>query len=231
MAESGVFVQIGYIDEANGTFEKNNPEQTHIEQTTTPETETSPPDIESKELLTQDTEESISLEEQKRKEEAKRKRIEEEKRKREEEQRLLAEQREKENRVNNAMQAAFGNGSDTQEKKGDAPRGTGVQGSTTGNASASTTQGIGGWGGFSLNGRRCLDLPKPSYESNVEGTVIVDITVSREGNVIAASVKAGSSTNASLRKAALDAARKARFNTSTENVNQMGTITYYFKQR
>ena len=59
----------------------------------------------------------------------------------------------------------------------------------------------------------------------------MEITVDKEGRVLAATIKAGSAPNAALRTAALEAAKKARFDTSDKPNNQVGTITYYFKQR
>lgn len=226
---SGVFVQIGNIDEASGMFEPYMPEEV------LPPTERIEipvePDVE--ELITQETEESISLEEKKKQEAEKRRREEERRRieaERREQERLLAEQRDKASRVNNAMQNAFGSGSTQSTSRGDGA-GEGVQGSPTGNAPTGASQGIGGWGGFSLAGRKCLSLPKPTYNSNVEGTIVVEITVDREGRVSAATIKAGSSTHEGLRKAALSAARKALFDKSSKHNTQVGTITYYFKQR
>ena len=222
----GVFVQMGYIDEAQGTFEPYMPEPVEplVE---TPEPESlDEPAIE--ELITQESEETIALEEKKKREEEERRRREEQL-KREAEERLLAEQREKEQRVSNVMQNAFGTTSNGS--RGNAEQGAGVQGTSTGNASTGVSQGIGGWGDFSLQGRKCLDLPKPHYNSNVEGTVIVEITVDKEGTVVAATVKVGSAPSEALRVAALEAAKKARFDRSAKNVAQMGTITYRFKQR
>ena len=220
----GVFVQAGYIDEAQGTFEPYVPESN--EPAAEPSLPSSQPEPGAEELITQDSEETIALEEKKKREEERRR---EEQIKREAEERLLAEQREKEQRVSNAMQNAFG--TPTNGSSGAAEKGKGVQGSPTGNASTGVSQGVGGWGDFSLQGRKCLDLPKPRYNSNVEGTVVVEITVDKEGVVVAASVKVGSAPNEALRTAALEAAKKARFDSSAKNVSQMGTITYKFKQR
>lgn len=231
---SGVFVQIGNIDEASGTFEPLPPkEEIAAEQPSVAEKIEEPDD--SEQLMTQTSEESIAIE-KKKKEEAEKRRREEEAEKRRieaeriEKERLLAEQQDKTSRVNNAMQNAFGSGTSQSASRGDG-QGEGIQGSPTGNAPTGTSQGVGGWGGFSLSGRKCLSLPKPTYNSNAEGTVIVEITVDRSGKVVSATVKAGSSTHDSLRKAALAAAQKARFDQSTKHNTQTGTITYYFKQK
>ena len=159
----GVFVQVGYIDEASGTFEPYMPEP--VEPVVTPSQPEQLPDVDINNLITQDSEETIAIEEKKKREEEEERRREEQL-KREAEERLLAEQREKEQRVSNVMQNAFGGAS--EGNRGTAEQGEGVQGSLSGNASSGVSQGIGGWGGFSLQGRKCLDLPKPRYNSNVE---------------------------------------------------------------
>ena len=102
---SGVFVQMGYIDEASGTFEPYVPEPVKPVVEPTPQEQLPEPGVEN--LITQDSEESIALEEKKKREEQEMHRREEERRRAEEERRL-AEQREKEQRVSNAMQNAFG---------------------------------------------------------------------------------------------------------------------------
>lgn len=223
--ESGVFVQIGNIDAASGTFE---PYSSSVEQVLSIEASDDAQadvdaDPDTEDILEQNTEESVTIE-QKREEEERRRA--EEVRKQKEEEQKLAEQREKTSRVNIAMQNAFG--ADTGQSES---RDADVQGVSSGNANFGATQGADGWGRFSLAGRKCLSLPKPSYDSNVEGTVVVEITVNKTGQVITANVKAGSSTNESLRKAAISAARKALFDKSDKSINQVGTITYYFKQQ
>lgn len=228
---SGVFVQVGILDEAGGMLD---PAPSPGEETSQPSVEEvveEPSAPEAGEVITQDSEESIAL---KQKAEAEKRRAEEERRREREEQKRreqqLAEQRDKTSRVNSAMQNAFGSG-DTQSTSRGEGQGEGVQGSPSGNAPTGATQGVGGWGGFSLAGRKCLSLPKPTYNSNLEGTVVVEITVDREGRVVSATVKAGSTPHSKLRNAALEAARKAIFDKSSKHNTQIGTITYYFKQQ
>ena len=109
--------------------------------------------------------------------------------------------------------------------------GTGIQGSPDGNAAEGATTGVGGYGTFSLGGRSIGPggLPKPVYNVQDEGKVVVNITVNPAGQVIATSINRQTNTvNPALRKAAEDAAKKARFNTVSGLNNQAGTITYYF---
>ena len=125
---------------------------------------------------------------------------------------------------------AFGKGTQTGSK-GTGTTGDGIQGSPTGNSSEGQSSGVGGKGSWNLNGRSLGgNLPLPEYKVQEEGKVVVTITVDPAGVVIDTSInKQTNTTNAALRKAAEDAARKARFNAVTGVNNQTGTITYYFK--
>jgi TonB family protein len=126
---------------------------------------------------------------------------------------------------------AFGKGTQ-MGSKGTAETGEGIQGSPTGNAAEGQSAGVGGYGTFDLNGRSLGPggLPKPVYNVQEEGRVVVTITVNSAGQVIHTSINKRTNTaNAALRKAAEDAARRARFNAVSGVNNQTGTITYYFK--
>ena len=126
---------------------------------------------------------------------------------------------------------AFGKGTQ-MGSKGTADSGEGLQGSPTGNAAEGKSTGVGGYGTFDLNGRSLGPggLPMPVYNVQEEGRVVVTITVNPAGQVIHTSINKRTNTaNAALRKAAEDAAKKARFNTVSGVNNQTGTITYYFK--
>ncbi|WP_302430565.1 TonB family protein, partial [Phocaeicola coprophilus] len=131
----------------------------------------------------------------------------------------------------NKIAGAFGKGSQ-MGSKGNAGLGTGVQGSPDGNASEGKTSGVGGYGTFDLNGRSlgAGGLPVPVYNVQDEGRVVVTIVVNPAGQVISTSINKRTNTvNPTLRKAAEEAARKARFNKVDGVNNQSGTITYYFK--
>ena len=156
--------------------------------------------------------------------------------KRAEAERLAAEKRKAEEKAAAAIAAkrmagAFGKGTQTGSK-GNASTGEGLQGSPIGNAAEGKTTGVGGYGTFDLNGRSLGPggLPMPVYNVQDEGRVVVTITVNPSGQVVHTSINKRTNTaNAALRKAAEDAARKARFNTVSGVNNQTGTITYYFK--
>ncbi len=126
---------------------------------------------------------------------------------------------------------AFGKGTRMGDKgAGDA--GAGAAGSPAGNAAEGKSSGEGGYGTFDLNGRSLGSggLPMPVYNVQDEGRVVVTITVNPAGQVVGTSINKRTNTvNAALRRAAEEAARKARFNSVDGVNNQTGTITYYFK--
>ena len=128
---------------------------------------------------------------------------------------------------------AFGKGAQMEGSKGTANSGTGTEGSREGNASTGAKTGVGGYGTFDLGGRSLGmgSLPVPAYNVQEEGRVVVNITVNPAGQVVATSINLShtNTPNSALRKAAEDAARKARFNSIDGMSNQTGTITYNFK--
>lgn len=111
--------------------------------------------------------------------------------------------------------------------------GTGNQGKPDGTPNSGNYAGNGGHGdSFSLKGRSAVSLPKPVYNSNEQGTVVIDIWVDQEGRVTRAEYQPyGSNTaNGQLVNQAKAAALKARFNRDTKAQEvQKGTITYKFK--
>ena len=129
---------------------------------------------------------------------------------------------------------AFGKGSQMTGNKGTSAGGTGTEGSKEGNSSTGAKTGTGGYGTFDLGGRSLGtgSLPKPAYNVQEEGRVVVNITVNPAGQVVATSINPQTNTvNSALRKAAEDAARKAGFKYSRRSDQPDGTITYYFNLR
>lgn len=89
-----------------------------------------------------------------------------------------------------------------------------------------------GYGTWDLGGRDMLgELPRPAYNGiQEEGRVVVTITVNPEGSVIDTRINnRTNTTNVQLRNAAVEAARRTKFNAISGKNNQTGTITYYFK--
>lgn len=199
------------------------------------------------ELITQEDEESVVLDSQKKEQKV----VEKTEKQRNEIKKVVAEQKQNQptaeelevekrlaeeraaaERAAKSVAGAFGKGSTMEKSRGNADSGIGNQGSSTGNSDTGKYSGEGGYGSFDLNGRSLgkSGLPKPQYDVQVEGKVVVTIRVNPEGKVIATSINRGTNTaNPTLRKAAEEAARKARFNAISGNQTQDGTITYYFK--
>ncbi len=110
----------------------------------------------------------------------------------------------------------------------------GDQGKPTGSKDSKNYEGPGGLGdglSYSLAGRTPKYLPKPSSKFQENGTIVVQITVDKYGKVVKAMAidKGSNTTNASLRRLAEDAAKKAVFNANPNAAEmQRGTITYHF---
>jgi colicin import membrane protein len=112
--------------------------------------------------------------------------------------------------------------------------GIGDMGKPTGTVDSKEYLGRGGFGegmSYSLEGRDPRYLPKPSSQFQENGTVVVQITVDRYGNVVRAVAidKGSNTTSTTLRRLAEEAAVKARFNANLSAAEfQRGTITYHF---
>ena len=158
-------------------------------------------------------------------EEAKRKAEEEARRKAEEEARRKAEEEAKKRAAaQNLVTGAFGKNSGTGNTA------NGVQGSVDGNNPTGASRGNAGYGDYDLGGRGIVgSLPKPTFNVNANGKVVVRITVNGNGQVIAAEPTSGTTiSNQTVRSAAVEAAKKARFAVKEGAGNVTGTITYYF---
>lgn len=146
------------------------------------------------------------------------------------EEKAAEEQRQAQAAARSRVSGAFGRG--TQMGSRGNTEGEGLQGSPDGNSETGATTGVGGYGEFSLGGRSIGPggLPRPAYNVQEEGRVVVDITVNPAGQVIATGINRQTNTvNTTLRRAAEEAAKKARFNEVSGTNNQTGTITYYFR--
>ena len=241
--EEGLTVNYGNTDSGDGLFEPAPMSDVAKELEQELPQEASVPDVSASqnEQITQDTEESIEI--KKQREEAKRKereRLAEEKRKRDEQARIERERREREEKIKkaastaqNAFSGTAGKGTDTGATSQGIAGGTGNQGKTDGVADSKNYTGGGtGASSYSLNGRSIVgSVPKPQYQQNVEGIIVVTIEVDATGKVISARAGAQGTTigDATLRKAAEQAALKAKFNQIGGTTVQTGTITYRYK--
>ena len=130
--------------------------------------------------------------------------------------------------INNQMSGLFG---DNPGGSRGTTSGTGVQGVSTGNSTTGAASGIGGMGTYDLGGRSVGQggLVRPNYAVDDAGTIVVNITVDPQGNVINAEIGRGTNIpNNTLRNEALRAARSTKFNVVNTGNNQKGTITYKF---
>lgn len=126
--------------------------------------------------------------------------------------------------------------SDGKAKGGEGPDNTaGDKGSLNGNPYANSYYGSGGGtgngSGWGLNGRNISARGKEVQKCNEFGTVVVQITVNRSGNVIAAKYTKGTTnTNPCLIEPALATARKYKWQPdSNAPETQIGFITVNFK--
>lgn len=243
--EEGILVNLGYDESGMGQVETSGQQQP---EPSTPEEASTPPPTQTEteeNVMTQDFEDAAAMEA--KKEEARKKHEEElqEQKKREEElrkQRELEEQQKKEEErkkieevTKNAFSQGGQNNSDSESDGNNG--GIGNQGDPQGDPNAKNYgegKGLGDKGiGYSLEGRTPQGgrLPKPEYNANESGTVVVRVNVDRNGNVTSASfqAKGSTTTNQTLIKAAINAARKAKFNNDDNaDTYQVGTITYRF---
>jgi colicin import membrane protein len=246
--EEGLLVNFGFDETGQGLFEP----------APVAEALPSPPaageTVEDDAILTQEFEEAPevkkkepSAEELKRLEEARtaeakrRQEAEAEKRRIDaenaEKKRLEDEQRRRE-QINDRTRNALGNAGNVGNSGASegVAGGAGNQGVETGSIDSRNYGPGGGIGNgvpsYRLGDRRMQSLPKPRYDNQTDGVVVVEISVDRKGIVTkaVAGVKGSTTLDEYLLKQAHDAAMKARFD-SNDNAPllQKGTITYNFK--
>lgn len=229
--DEGIMVSFG--DMATGGGYDPTPQEAIAEPTTPPPTPSAPTQ---NDLMTQENEESLALQEQRKEERRKqaaqaelaRKQREEESARREAEriarERVLAEERRKQEAIDkaNKMGGLFGNNAPAEG-----------MGNTEGSNHEGNPAGKGESGGnsWSLNGRNLMEtIAQPSYNSNVEGRVVVSIRVNSSGQVVSAARGLGTTiSDASVLNAAIEAAKKTQFSAGTGEVS--GSITYNFRLR
>jgi len=247
--EEGILLNFGTIPEGEGLIEPSAELQTQAAEQAEPiPSETTIQSGESEEeILTQDIEEAPAVEsdkkalEEKRKREKELERLEELERQRQEElerQRIIEEQKriqEINDRTRNALSNGRNNADNTATGEGETT-GQGNQGSETGSVNSDNhSSGISGLGdkgiSYSLAGRTPQSLPKPEYNFQAEGIVVVEVTVNQNGNVTKAiaGVKGSTTLDSNLLKAAQKAALAAKFDRKpSATAFQKGTITYHF---
>ena len=221
--ESGIAVELGNVAQAQGVAESYQFTEVSSIKSDVPNVENAPqaqpqPQVEEP-LITQPDEPTVDMPTAE----------EIEAQKRAEAERQAAE------RAAQQVASAFGKGFEMGSKGETADQPIeGTQGVESGVSEAEKAVGIGVQGTFDLNGRSLSGegLPRPINTIQAEGRVVVTITVNPSGQVVGTSINLRTNTSdPALRKAAEEAAKRARFNAISGVDNQMGTITYYFKLR
>lgn len=266
--ESGISVNFGTTDLGSGNVQPNEPirsqpqnqpepvkEVNPVVEESQPEeaTPSTPEEVKTENVVTQDNEESLVIKQQKEAEakrqaeaeaEAKRQAEEEAKRKAEAEaeakrqaevERVRREQEAKRQNLDELMgglnssqgTATGGEGSDNQ---------SGDRGQIDGNPYANSTYGSPGAGtggaGYGLSGRNLRSSDKFVQQCNEQGTVVVEIEVDRSGNVVKTSpgVKGTTNTAQCLLDAASKTAQSYKWNAdSNAPVRQIGFVVVNFK--
>ena len=235
--DEGVMISLGFADDGFGESMPNPtpaPEAAPVPTTTPPPAAPQVSAPAEEDLMTQE-DPSVAIEAEK-----KRKQAEEEARIRAEQERIAREKAEQERIEREKAEEAARKKAEQEAKKNQASSLAGSafqnmgkgQGQTKGETQQGNPAGQGSQGGnsWSLGGRNLLGkLAQPSYQGNEEGRIVVEIRVDAAGNVLSASIstKGTTITNETLRRAAIEAAKKNKF--SAGDGPAMGTITYNFR--
>jgi len=240
-AEKGIMINFGNVENAAGATELKKSPSKEKKQTRREETQPQPQpqkQQEAKDIVTQDQEKAPAVKEKQentQKKEQKTEPKEDPKPAEKEEQKKQEEQKEPEREVNkNALYP--GKKSEEDGKSEGETKGEGNQGRESGtpysdNHANVDSKGMGNVN-YSLSGRNPESLPKPEYNYQVEGKVVVEITVDKYGNVTKAiaGVKGSTTLDDKLLRAAKKAALNAKFDRKpSAPAYQQGTITYYFR--
>ena len=217
-SEEGISINFGFIDEGFGEIEPKDAEEV----TKIVEEEIIEQQIESKEeIVTQSTLETPTLEKtEKKKKVVKKEELKEE---------IIKEKKPEVNK-----KALYPGSKKTKTSSEGNKKGDGNQGSIDGNQNSEIYEG-GGIGkngtAYQLGGRKVEYKEKPIYNLQVEGKVVVIITVDRLGNVINAipGAKGSTTLNKQLLQRAKTAALKTKFDPKqSAPTNQQGKIVYLF---
>lgn len=228
-AEQGILINFGDDDTGSGLREPKPVEEVSEQSAAQPSSPVESEVIE--EHMTQDYEEAPSVAQTKTKPVKPQEKTEQKKE-------VKEEPVKEEKPVVNASALYQGRKSDSKStsSEGDAG-GTGNQGSLTGDVDTknrSLGTGVGNGIGYDLKGRSSVALPKPEFNVQKEGKVVVRIRVDRTGKVTFAEpgVKGSTTLDKELLAAAKKAALASRFNNKADAaLIQEGTITYVFRLR
>jgi TonB family protein len=228
--EEGVLVALGYVDAGTGEA------QPLTATPPVPESRPSTPASAAEEIVTQQTEESVTLPSDVPSPRTETTRPESERREPVQEAVEAAPERPVEEPPRPTVdQRALFPGADQRsteaQNQGDTGS-AGNQGRPEGAIDGEGAMGVGQGGvEYTLTGRRHTSIPIPEYTTQAQGRVVVSITVNRQGEVTRALAGARGTTTSdqTLWRLAESAARRARFDVKLDAPQeQTGTITYHF---
>lgn len=253
--EYGIAVNFGTSNVGSGNIQPTEPlksasteeevedvvEETQEEVVEETVAETEPTSAPTEEVITQDSEESIKI---KKQEEAKRKAEEADRQKKLEAERIIkqrkaaeekkkAEEAAKRKRLDDMMGGLNNSDGNATGGEGDDNQ-AGDKGNPNGDPNASGYYGNGGGGSggnYRLGNRKAVSKPKPTYDCNEQGRVVVSISVDNSGRVISAQAGIKGTTNSApcLLTRAKEAALKTKFNSDSKApTKQVGSIIYNF---
>ncbi len=209
----GVEVNLGYSDQGMGDIQPDKPAETASQQPK-PKPKSTEDDV-----ATQDTEESIKLDDS----------GSEVKSNSKTEEKKIEKTSNKDWEFKEKNKSTDGGSEGITGEPGD-------QGKENGNPNSNNYSGDVGSGGegdvaWTLVGRKVKKIIKPVNNSAEQGTVVVTIWVDGDGKVVNAKIKRNESNTSSskLHKLAIEAAYKTSFDTDPNAIDdQKGTITYMF---
>jgi colicin import membrane protein len=239
--EEGVEVNLGSSDQGMGQVQEQSPPPVQQPPPSLPPPQTDPEPEPEEEIITQDIEEAPAIEEEDIEDKDEEKQEEEvitpDKNIVEEVVEEIEEDPEPQPEPPKVNERALYKGKSETDGDGSNQGETGQpgdQGNPNGTPDATNYEGQGGLGdgiGYDLGGRGAKHLPKPAYDSEEQGKVVVEIKVDRTGKVVSAIAGARGTTIADLRlrRLAEEAALRSMFSPDPNAPErQKGTITYNF---
>lgn len=176
-----------------------------------------------KEQQEQERQRQIAEAERRQQEQLRRQQEEEARRKAEEEARRKAEEEAKRQAIQNQMAGMFNNNGSGGS--------SGLQGQANGNSTSGAASGNPGYGDYDLGGRGIMgSLPRPSFNRNISGKVVLQVAVNAQGHVVGEpkAIQGTTISDREIREAAIEAAKRARFKPIEGTSIVVGKITYYF---
>ncbi len=204
--ENGIAINFGTTETGSGDVQPTEAIQSAPQPTTSTSSASTPEDV-----ISQDIEDAVVIKESKKKE------VKKEAAKEETKPTPAVKPQPSKNTTDALSSILNGPKSDGKAKGGEGDDKTpGDKGSPDGDPYASSYYGVGGGkgngSGWGLNGRKLSNTGKVVQDCNQSGTVVVQITVNRSGNVIAASYSKGTTnTDPCLVNPAIAAAKKFKW--------------------